>query len=137
MEILYQTNLRGVSPDALNGFCAGWRSPLRGSELYQILNGSYRFVLALEDRQVVGFANALSDGLQFAFIPMLEVRPAYQHKGIGTKLMQMLLKELDSITNIDLTCWEHLQPFYERFDMLKTTGVALRKYRNSRTKNNP
>jgi len=45
--------------------------------------------LALDDNQVVGFVNSLSDGLKFAFIPMLEVLPDYKKQGIGSNLLKV------------------------------------------------
>ena len=39
-----------------------------------------------------------------------------------------MLEKLDAITNVDLTCDPDLQPFYERFAMLRSTDVLLRKY---------
>jgi len=96
----------------------------------QILQNSYRFVLAIdiETNMVVGFINALSDKIQFAFIPMLEVLPDYQNKGIGTKLMEILLSKLVHIDCIDLTCDPEKQSFYERFNMLKSHGMVIRRY---------
>lgn len=96
--------------------------------MYAILKNSYRFVLAKHENNVVGFVNALSDGLKFAFIPMLEVLPEYKRRGIGTKLLNILFEELKNIQNIDLTCDKELQPFYEKFGMVKSCGMVLRKY---------
>lgn len=81
-----------------------------------------------EKSRVVGFINALSDNINFAFIPMLEVLPEYQNLGIGTELMKKMLKLLDNIDCIDLTCDIEMQGFYERFDMLKFNGMVIRKY---------
>jgi len=76
----------------------------------------------------VGFINALSDDVQFAFVPMLEVLPKYQNRGIGSELMRRMLHELDHITCIDLTCDENMQAWYEQFGMLRSRGMVIRKY---------
>jgi len=39
-----------------------------------------------------------------------------------------MLERLDHIQAIDLTCDKHLQPFYERFGMLRSVGMVIRKY---------
>jgi hypothetical protein len=39
-----------------------------------------------------------------------------------------MLEKLDNISNIDLTCDPELQPFYERFKMMHSTGMIMRKY---------
>lgn len=128
MSVRYQDTLSGLTEQQFARFCVGWREPLSGRELYNILQNSYAFVLAFEGDTAAGFVNALSDGLKFAFIPMLEVLPPYQNQGIGTNLMTRLLAKLQNIQNIDLTCDPELQPFYERFEMLKSSGMVLRKY---------
>jgi ribosomal protein S18 acetylase RimI-like enzyme len=81
-----------------------------------------------ETNQVVGFVTALSDGVNSSFIPLLEVLPSYQDRGIGTKLMEEILLRLNDISNVDLTCDVEVQSFYDRFNMHKSTGMILRKY---------
>ncbi len=60
-----------------DGFCVGWKAPIVKEKLYSILKSSYAFMLAIDEDKncITGFVNALSDGLYFAFIPMLEVKP--------------------------------------------------------------
>lgn len=126
----YLTNVQGITPEQLQGFCVGWRRPLTPTQLHQILRNSSYLVLALdkETHQVIGFINALSDEVNFAFVPMLEVLPPYQKRGTGSELMRRLLAQLEHITCIDLTCDPDMQPFYERFDMLRSHGMVIRKY---------
>lgn len=128
MSINYQNSLTNITSEQLSRFCVGWKYPISGAEMYEILNNSYRFVLALDDNQVVGFVNSLSDGLKFAFIPMLEVLPDYKKQGIGSNLLKVLFDELNHIQNIDLTCDVELQKFYDKFGMLKSNGMVFRKY---------
>lgn len=128
--IIYKRTIDDLKIDELEGFFVGWRSPLTAEQHYNILKNSSYFVLAYdkEKSKVVGFINALSDEVNFAFIPMLEVLPEYQNKGIGTNLMKIMLELLDGISCIDLTCDKDMQSFYERFHMLKSNGMVLRKY---------
>lgn len=77
---------------------------------------------------MMGFINALSDKINVAFIPMLEVLPEYQMLGIGTNLMKKILELLGDITCIDFTCDIEMQGFYERFDMLRSNSMVIRKY---------
>lgn len=128
--IIYQKDLNNISKNQLKGFFVGWSSPLTVAQHFQILENSQCFVLArdTESNQVIGFINALSDNVNFAFIPMLEVLPDYQNKGIGTQLMKIMLEQLSEITCVDLTCDENMQAFYQRFSMLKSHGMILRKY---------
>ncbi len=128
MSINYQKSLTNITSEQLSHFCVGWKHPISGDEMYKILNNSYRFVLALDNNKVVGFVNSLSDGLKFAFIPMLEVLPEYKNQGIGSSLLEILFDELKDIENIDLTCDVQLQKFYYKFGMLKSNGMVFRKY---------
>lgn len=104
--IEYMTELNGIRPEDLEGFFVGWKKPLSIYEHYEILKNSSYIVIAYdtESSKVVGFINALSDKVNFAFIPMLEVLPEYQHKGIGSRLMKIMLELLKNISCIDLTC---------------------------------
>lgn len=127
--MVYKNTLDGITPEHLLHFCKGWRIPLAGQKLYDILKNSTYFVLAVaENGNVVGFVNALSDKIHFAFIPMLEVLPEYQNQDIGTKLMESMFELLKNIPCIDLTCDKELQPYYDKLGMIKSRGMVLRKY---------
>jgi ribosomal protein S18 acetylase RimI-like enzyme len=127
--IEYRTSLDGIPPDDLEGFLVGWRNPLSCKQLYSLLQSSSYFALAYdtETNRVVGFVNALSDGINFAFIPTLEVLPAYQRRGIGSQLMKRILHSLNQISCIDLTCDPPVQSFYKRFGMLESHGMVIRR----------
>jgi len=128
--IEYRTTLEGLAAADLRGFFAGWRKPLTPEQHYQILQSCAHFVLAYDTatQGVVGVVNALSDRVNFAFIPMLEVLPEYQHRGIGSELMRRMLDLLAGIQCVDLTCDADMQPFYERFGMLKSCGMVVRRH---------
>lgn len=128
--IEYRDSLDGITPEMLQGFFVGWKTPHTPGQHLEILRNSDYVLLALDTdkNRVAGFITALSDHIQSAFIPMLEVLPEYRGKGIGTRLTSMMLERIAHIQAIDLTCDEHLQPFYERFGMLKSVGMVIRKY---------
>ena len=128
--IIYCDDIRNISPDQLVGFFVRWKKPLTSKQHFQLLNGSTHFIVAIDNEtdQAVGFITALSDGVNSSFIPLLEVLPDYQKQGIGTALMFKILQKLDHISNVDLTCDTAMQSFYERFGMLKSNGMILRKY---------
>ncbi len=125
----YLTSLGNITSDDLKGFFVGWEHPLSPEQLYQILRNSSYFVLAYdaEVKRVVGFANVFCDEVNFAFIPMIEVLPAYQKRGIGTELMERILHILLHIACIDLTCDVDMQSFYKRFGMVESNGMMIRK----------
>jgi len=128
--ITYQTNLDGISPEMLTGFFIRWPKPPSSETHLRLLQQAYRVVLAVDDQtnRVVGFINAISDGVLSAYIPLLEVLPEYQMQGIGDELMKRMLKLLDNLYMIDLTCDRRLQPFYEQMGMTRATGMMIRNF---------
>lgn len=129
--IHYTTSIEGIIPAKLEGFCVGWHRPLTPEKLLQILSKSTHAVLAIDGDTgcVIGFINAVGDGTFSAYIPLLEVLPDYQNRGIGGELVRRMLRELDAYTMIDLACDSELQPFYERFGMVRGTGMMIRNYK--------
>ena len=95
-----------------------------------VLENSHHIVLALDEEagRVIGFVTALTDGLQAAFIPLLEVLPGYQGRGIGTKLMKKMLAKFAHLPAVDLTCNPDVQPFYARLGMTPSVGMIVRNH---------
>jgi GNAT superfamily N-acetyltransferase len=126
----YADSLEGITDkDLMGGFFAGWPNPPAPEAHFRILSQSYARILArIEDGTVVGFINAISDGVSCAYIPFLEVLPAYQHQGIGSMLVKKMLKKLEHLYMIDLMCDPELQPFYEHLGMHKAVGMMARNY---------
>ncbi len=130
MTITYQSDLQGITADHLQGFFVGWPHPPSPATHLRILQGSDCIELAVDAAtgQVVGFVNALSDGVLTAYIPLLEVLPAYRGQGIGARLGTRLLARLEHLYMADLLCDADVQPFYARLGMRPATGMMLRNY---------
>ncbi len=128
--ITYTTSLDGITADQLQGFFVGWPNPPNPETHLKILQGSTHILLAIDDTdgKVVGFINAISDGVLNAFIPLLEVLPSHQHQGIGAELVRQMLDTLRNLYAIDLLCDADLQPFYERFGMRPYSAMLYRNY---------
>ena len=71
--------------------------------------------------------NAISDGILYAFIPLLEVLPSHRGRGIGSELVTRLLDELNDFYAVDLMCDPELQPFYARFGMQPLPAMIIRR----------
>jgi ribosomal protein S18 acetylase RimI-like enzyme len=130
MNIQYKLSIDGISLQMLDGFFVDWPSPPNAETHLKLLRQSSKVVIAIDenDNQVVGFITAISDGVLSAYIPFLEVLPAYHNQGIGTELVKRMLEELNQIYMIDLICDKDLQPFYEKFKMVSSNGMILRNY---------
>lgn len=128
--VRYTTSTERIQQEQLTGFFIGWPNPPTPERHLAVLNGSSHVVLAIDDvnNRVVGFINAVSDGVLSAYIPLLEVLPEYQGRGIGAELVRRMLDQLRDFYMIDLLCDPELQPYYEHFGMRRATGMLLRNY---------
>lgn len=128
--VVFVDSCESISATQLTGFFVGWPDPPSPETHLRLLQGSDYIVLAIDDAttQVVGFITAISDGVLSAYIPLLEVLPQYQGKGIGAKLVKRMLQSLNGFYIIDLLCDPELQAFYEHLGMRKASGMQIRNY---------
>lgn len=128
--ISYTDDPTVVTTDQLQGFFVGWPNPPTPDAHLRLLHGSDLVELALvkDTGQVVGFVTAITDGVLSAYIPLLEVLPEHQGRGIASELVRRLLKRLDHLYMIDLLCDAELQPFYEKLGMRPAGGMMIRNY---------
>jgi ribosomal protein S18 acetylase RimI-like enzyme len=125
--IEYVTDTDGVEPGHLSGFFVGWPNPPSPERHLETLRGSSHVVLARDGERVVGFITAISDGVISAYIPLLEVVPEYQGRGIGAELVRRLLAQLGDLYMVDLCCDEDVVGFYERLGLHRwDAGMGLR-----------
>ena len=129
MPIEYTTDLAGIEAAHLHGFFEGWPKPPSPDRHLEMLRGSHCVVLARGQGrpEVVGFINAISDGVLYAFVPLLEVLPSHRGHGIGSELVRRLLSRLADFYAVDLMCDPELQPFYERLGMRPAVGMIIRR----------
>lgn len=125
----YATSVENLSPAAFSGgFFEGWALPPTPAEHLELLTSSAHVSLALYGGEVVGFANAISDGVLAAYIPLLEVLPKCRGQGIGTEVLRRLLEEIGPLYMVDIMCGADVLPFYERLGFQPTRGAVLRNY---------
>ncbi len=128
--IKYLHSAEGIIPAQLDGFFVGWPNPPTPETHLRLLRNSGAVVLAVDTAtgQVVGFITAITDNVLAAYIPFLEVLPAYQHQGIGLTLVRRMLARLQDLYMIDLLCDADIQPFYEQLGMFRAVGMCARNY---------
>ncbi len=129
-EVVYQTDLEGIGAPDLQGFFVDWPSPPSQERHLAALHGSDHVVLARDEKsgRIVGMVTAVSDGVLAAYIPLLEVLPEHQGRGIGTELLRRLLAQLERLYMVDLTCDPELEPYYRRFGMIRLGGMGFRNH---------
>ena len=128
--LTYTDTFEGLTPADVRGFFVGWPNPPSEETFLRILDGSDVIVLAIDDTtgHVVGFINAITDGVLAAYIPLLEVLPEYQGQKIGTELVKRMLDKLEPYYMVDLVCDEPVVPFYQRFELPRATAMAARRF---------
>ena len=103
----------------------GWNTEykLNKEELYRTLSNSYYFVSAYSENRLVGFGRIQSDGILHAMIYDMIVHPAFQFKGIGTNILNLLIKKCldENIRDIQLFCAEGKRSFYEKISVCLAT----------------
>jgi len=130
MEVIYTNDLTQIGPDQLNGFFVGWPDHPDPESHLEVLRRSHAVWLALDAGRCVGFINALSDGVFYAYIPLLEVLPEYQGQGIGKELVGRMLETLRGMYAIDIVCDESVAPFYAAMDFRRCNAMIRRNYTN-------
>jgi len=133
----YTNKIEKITADMLcseseGGFFVGWPNPPSPEVHLEILRRSFTAWVAIDTTksppQVVGFVNAVSDGILTAYIPLLEVRPQYQGRGIGEELMRRILDELSDLYMIDIVHDKELAAFYAKFGAFQGHASVLRNY---------
>lgn len=88
-------------------------------QMQQALNNSLYTVSVVEGEQTVGMGRLIGDGMYY-MIADIVVNPVFQKYGIGTNIMNMLLKYVEDKTpvggrsSIQLIAEKGKEPFYEK-----------------------
>jgi ribosomal protein S18 acetylase RimI-like enzyme len=123
--IEYSGSIGDLTAESLNGgFFEGWPGTPAPETHLKVLQGSNYVIVARDGTAVVGFINALSDGGFMAYIPLLEVLPAYRNRGIARELVERMLEALEGHYHIALLCDPDVQPMYERFGLTRVPGMV-------------
>ena len=91
---------------------------------------SFCHISAFEENELVGYIDSISNGVTDAYIQDLMVKPEYQGKGIGSKLMNMMIDYLkeNHIYMISVVFDESLKSFYERFGFYTMLSGQMETY---------
>ena len=106
-----------VSAKALSDLreSVGWNR--MENEYESPLMTSFYHIAVYENRKLVGYIDCVSNGVTDAYIQDLMVHPDYQGKGIGTDLMNQMIRYLKEkrIYMVSVVFEERLKPFYDKF----------------------
>lgn len=94
-------------------------------KIKKVFQSSNVVAIAYEEDNIAGFGRALSDGVFNAAIYDVVVDEHYQNKGIGQKVIQNLLAQLDDISCVHLVSTAGNEEFYRKAGFRKMkTGMA-------------
>lgn len=130
MTIEYTKCISGITEDMLTEFFVGWPNPPSSATHLKLLQNSYRAFVAIDKdcNKVVGFINAVSDGVLTAYIPLLEVIETYQGNGIGSELVKLMLAECNDLYMLDICHDAELVPYYKKFGASQSHASIFRNY---------
>jgi ribosomal protein S18 acetylase RimI-like enzyme len=75
----------------------GWLLPgddRRDQLIPRLITGSHCFAIATDGERIVGMGRAISDGISDAYIQDLTVHVNYRNRGIGEKILMLILERL-------------------------------------------
>jgi GNAT superfamily N-acetyltransferase len=98
---------------------SGWNEDYQFTpeEVYQAIKNSWYMVSVFDGEQLVGYGRVISDGIHHALIVDMIILPEYQGKGIGTEILDMLVKRCQEnrVRDIQLFCAKGKFPFYGKY----------------------
>lgn len=102
----------------------------------ETLQHTYYSVVAMQEKEVVGMARLIGDGVYFMIADVI-VKPEYQRMGIGTNMIKRLIEYVEKNTptggrvSVQLIAEKGKEAFYERFGFKKIPhefcGAGMRK----------
>jgi ribosomal protein S18 acetylase RimI-like enzyme len=91
----------------------------------QAFAASHTTVFAWQGGAMIGFGRAISDGVCHAALYDVAVRPAFQGRGIGTRIVTAILAGLPATCTVILFASPGKEPFYRTLGFRRMlTGMA-------------
>lgn len=110
----------------------GW-----GSYDYEIskkaLENTMYSVSVYDDKKIIGYGRLVGDRICYVYIHDVMVLPEYQHKKIGTKIMNKLIEKIEQIklenpyVRVYLGASKDKEDFYKRFGFITREEADLGK----------
>jgi len=96
-----------------------WSSADKPDDLLHALQHSHTLVTARDNGQLIGLANAISDGYLMVYYPHMLVLPEYQGKGVGHLIMAKMQEKYKDFHMQMLTADGKAIDFYEKLGFEK------------------
>ena len=113
----------------------GWNSAYKAywKELSKALDNSWYVATAYQGKLLVGIGRVVSDGVLYAMIYDMIVKPSHQGRGIGTTLLEKLVNKCKAagLREVQLFSARGKVPFYRKRGFVErpadAPGMMLRK----------
>lgn len=115
MDIRYDEN-KEIDKESLEELflSVGWDSGNYPEKLQEAIRTSHRVVTAWDGNKLIGLINAIADDAMNAYIPYTVVRPEYQKRGIGKRLVEIILQEYKDYARKVLIAYDDAVDFYKK-----------------------
>ena len=98
--------------------------PLSRTQAKKALDNSLYIVCAYIDAKIVGMGRLVGGGAVICYIQDLMIHPDYQHYGIGSAIIEDLIKYVEDLCEegteimLDLMCAVGREPFYHKHEFI-------------------
>ena len=115
MSIRYDHN-KDIDKDYLQELflSVGWDSGNYPEKLHKAIQTSHSFVTAWDGENLIGLVNTIADDALNTYIPYTVVRSEYQKRGIGKRLVEIILQEYKDYARKVLIAYDDAVDFYKK-----------------------
>lgn len=103
-----------------------WAKKRSISGIESMLEKTEIFVVIRDEKKLIGFGRAITDGIYRALIDDIVIDENYQKKGLGGQVLSELLKKLQRVDEIFLNTGEHLEVFYKKYGFERAKGLTMK-----------
>lgn len=104
---------------------AEWSSANKPDQLHRGLSNSDAIVTAWKDSELIGLANAISDGHLVVYYPHVVVHPNYQGNGIGREMMRRLMLHYEDFHQHSILADKDAVGFFERCGFQRSVCTSM------------
>jgi len=122
-----------LKPEEFDGFFVGWENPPPPEVAHKVFMNASEYCLARVDGKLAGFITVFTDGFYIAYIPLLEVRPEFQRRGIGKALVRAAVERYKDYYKLDVLCDLRSVLFYQQLGFQWVSGATLVNYERQST----
>lgn len=112
----------------------GWNAngTFTKDDLFKAISNSWYLISVYNDEKLIAFGRVISDGVYQTFIGDMIVHPCYQKKGIGSKVLNLLVEKCKAsgIKWVQLSCAKGKIDFYKKlgFQERPIDGPGMQKF---------